>query len=79
MTDFTERVESLVSDILTESRSEQEALGHLMLSATHFIGSAAAVLRRISEKKGGPTLDIAGWSEEVTKMIVADSKRQLRQ
>jgi hypothetical protein len=79
MIDFTDRVESLVGDILADSASEQEALGHLMLSATHFIGSAAAVLRRISEKKGGPALDIAGWSEEITKMIIADSKRQLRQ
>ena len=77
--DYNAEVERIAAAMLRKSANEQEALGHMMMAATHFIGASAALLRRISEKKSGPVLDIAGWSEEVTKMIISDSKRQLRQ
>lgn len=77
--EYDAEVERIAAIMLNESANEQEALGHMMLAATHFIGAAAGLLRRISEKKGGPVLDTVGWSEEITKMIIADSKKHLRQ
>lgn len=76
---FDFEVEQLAARILRRSANEQEALGHMMLAATHFIGGAAGILKRISEKKKGPVLDIIGWSEQVTSMIISDSRKHLRQ
>lgn len=65
--------------LLSDKTSDNDRLGVAMLAATHFIGLSAGIMARISEKKGGPQLDIPGWSEEIAKKIIAESKKGLRQ
>ncbi len=76
--DSDQRAERLVADILDGPGSPQSKLGQTILAASHLVGAGAALLQRISAEKSGPDLDLVGWCEEVSKLIIREAHKSLR-
>ena len=70
MNNYSETAHDLAKKIMDGNGDDRRKLGELTVCASVFIGAAAAVMANISRQKTGPELDIAGWSREITNMVV---------
>lgn len=64
----------LSAEIVSMPFDPRERLALAVLVATHFAGTAAALIAQIAREKGGPEMDEATWTREISNMIARQTE-----
>lgn len=73
------KCQEIVEDIFFEEESLQQRFGLVCLAATHFMGTGAALMEKISERKNGPKQTMEEWARAMSDVIAELATKQTSQ